>query len=290
MTREAREGVAAFLMLTFGATWAAAGLFDQSFCAAAEPGDTRLLRASVYYSGLMTFQPLLAVWIARRWFDRAGGDLGLRSAPARLHLLAMVAALALASVAMAIAFFLHGEARATAALAPQLAGSFASGSTAFIRVFGFAGMVFILWAQAMAEEIGWRGYLLARLMRGLGPLAGLFSHGALWGLWYAPVLLLCSGSGLPPFARCAAFVVTCSLLGVMLACIRIVSRSVIVSATANAFLTMAAALPLVLQGEDGPWAAIYLPVGWVPLALGLLLLFVERFRAAIFEFAREAGP
>ena len=286
-TRPTGEGIAAFLILTFGATWAAAGLFDGSFCAGAEPVETRLLRASVYYAGLMTFQPLVAVWIVRRLFHDSGPDLGLRTAPVRLHLFAIVVALLMASVAMAIAFLLQGEATATSAMAPQLEGSFATVSTGVIRVFGFAGMVFILWAQAMAEEIGWRGYLLARLMRSGGPLFGLFVHGVLWGLWYAPVLLLCSGSQLPPLARCASFVVTCSLLGVLLGFIRIVSRSVVVSATANAFLTMAAALPLVLQGEAGTRTAIYLPVGWVPLTLGLLVLLVQRYRAAIFDFARD---
>lgn len=285
--RPAREGAITFLILTFGATWAASGFFDDSFCAGAEPVETRLLRAAVYYAGLMTFQPLVAVWIVRRWFDTGGPDLGLRAAPVRLHLFAIIIALLMASVAMAIALFLQGDATTASAMAPQLEGSFASASTGVIRVFGFAGMVFILWAQAMAEEIGWRGYLLARLMRSGGPFVGLFAHGGLWGLWYAPVLLLCSGSALPPLARCAAFVVTCSLLGVLLGFIRILSRSVIVSATANAFLTMAAALPLVLQGEAGPRTAIYLPVGWVPLALGLLVLLVQRYRSAIFDFARD---
>jgi membrane protease YdiL (CAAX protease family) len=236
----------------------------------------------------MTVQPLATVWIVRQWFDRGPVDLGLRSAPARLHWLALVVALILTGVAMAIAFLLQGESGAISDLRLPLDGAFARASTALVRIFGFVGMVCILWAQALAEEVGWRGYLLPRLMRALGPFPGLFAHGALWGLWYAPVLLLCSASHLPPITRCAAFVVTCSLLGVLLGWIRIISRSVIVSATTNGFLTMAASLPLVLQGQSAPRSAIYLPAGWVPLALGMLVLLAARQRAAIADFVRRS--
>lgn len=42
---------------------------------------------------------------------------------------------------------------------------------------------------ALGEEIGWRGWLLPKLMP-LGPLPALLISGVIWGLWHAPVILL----------------------------------------------------------------------------------------------------
>lgn len=281
---QSRQGAVAFLLAIFGTTWAIAAAFDDSFCAPVEPIETRLLRAAVFYASLMTFQPLIALWVVRRWFDGAPLDLGLRAASSRFQLLAILGPLALAGLAMGIAAVIQDADARAAVVIPSRVDPAPIG---VIRLFGFMGMVCLLWVQAVTEEIGWRGYLLPRLMRLLGPFAGLFAHGFLWGLWYAPVLLLCGGTGMPPFARCAAFVVTCSLLGVLLGWVRIVSRSILASATANALLTLAAALPLFLQGEALTRAAIYLPAGWAPLALCIVILFLGGGRSAIRDFARD---
>ncbi len=46
----------------------------------------------------------------------------------------------------------------------------------------------LLWVQAFAGEIGWRGYMLPRLMARYGPVRGLLLHGVAWGLTYGPTL------------------------------------------------------------------------------------------------------
>lgn len=285
ITDERWTGAFAFLAVMFSLTWLPAALVAPVWNVASDPAVTRLLKASVVYAAFMTLQPLVALTVVRRWFDDRPVDYGLRAAPARWQTLAVIGPLILAGLSAALVLLIDGADRSAAeAVRPALAPQFASASGAFVLVFGFLGAMAMLWVQAMTEEIGWRGYLLPRLMQALGPYPGLFAHGAAWGLWYAPLLLVASGTGLPSLARCGAFVVTCSLLGVLLGWIRIAARSVVAAATANALLTMAAALPLVLQGSSAPRTAIYFPAGWLPLALAIALLLFSRQRAAIRDF------
>ena len=126
----------------------------------------------------------------------------------------------------------------------------------------------------------------------MGPLTKAFhsiAHGALWGLWYAPLLLVTTGTGLTSLARCAAFVVTCSLLGILLGWIRIAAKSVLVAASANATLTICAALPLFLDGTSAPRTGIFLPVGWVPLGLAVLAILCTRHRRDIRDFVENGA-
>ena len=282
-----RIGVLAFLAVMFSLTWLPASMLSPLWSAASEPTSTRLLKASVVYAAFMTFQPLIALAVVRRWFDDRPIDYGLRQAPARWQTLAVLGPLVLAGLSAGFALVIDGAERSAAAALPALAPQFASTTGALLLIFAFLGSIGMLWVQAMTEEIGWRGYLLPRLMEWLGPYRGLFAHGAAWGLWYAPLLLVATGTGLPSLARCGAFVVTCALLGVLLGWIRIAARSVVAAATANALLTMAAALPLVLMGGAPPRTAVYLPAGWLPLALAIAWILLSRQRAVIREFTAQ---
>lgn len=285
--RAQRLAIIAYVAMMFGLTWAPLAALEPLWSLSAEPPAIRLLRASVLYASLMTVQPLIALAILRRWFDARTVDLGLRPPPPRWHALAILGPLALAGAAAALALLTDGAARSAApgpALDPRWSGD-ALG--AILLLFGFVGTLCMLWVQATTEEIGWRGFLLPRLMKELGPWTGLFVHGAIWGLWYAPLLLATTGVGLPSLARCAGFVVTCSLLGVLLGWIRIATHSILAAASANATLTICAALPLVLQGNTPPRTGIFLPIGWIPLGLAILAVLCSRHRRAIRRFTEQ---
>lgn len=278
-------GIAAFLAVMFGLTWAPAAALDPLWPMADAPQPSRLLRASVLYAALMTLQPLVALYILRRWFGGGSVDLGLRPAPRRWHALSIVGPLVLAGTAAALALLVEDGDRAAAAV--RQAGDAhitGDGTRGFFLLFGFFGVLCMLWVQATTEELGWRGFLLPALMKQLGPWAGMFAHGALWGLWYAPLLLVTTGTALPSLARCLTFIVTCSLLGVLLGWIRIATRSVIAAASANATLTICAALPLVLHGDSPPRTGIFLPIGWIPLGLAIVAILSSRQRRAIGSF------
>lgn len=286
--RQRRLGLLAFLLVMFSLTWAPAAALDPLWPVAADPPATQLLRASVLYAALMTLQPLCALFVLARFFGGATVSLGLRRPRLGWQVLAVAGPLLLAAAAAALAVLVGEADRAAEAAGSGAAPAGAGGSSAFFLVLGFAGAVGLLWLQATTEEIGWRGYFLPRLMRELGPWTGLVAHGALWGLWYAPLLLVTTGTGLSSLARCAGFVVTCSLLGVLLGWIRIAARSVLVAASANATLTICAALPLFLHGASAPRSGIFLPIGWLPLGLAVLAVLCSRHRRDIRAFVEDS--
>ncbi|MBN4065834.1 CPBP family intramembrane metalloprotease [Candidatus Amoebophilus asiaticus] len=69
--------------------------------------------------------------------------------------------------------------------------------------------------MVIGEEIGWRGYLLPALEARLGRKIALPLHGAIWGLWHVPIVLL---FGLGDFGGNYVFGITwyilfCTVLG-----------------------------------------------------------------------------
>lgn len=83
-----------------------------------------------------------------------------------------------------------------AAGAPLLAGllSFASHPADLLHGGGPAWLQLLapfslanLWTGPLAEEFGWRGYLLPRVGRRLPPLAAGLVIGPIWALWHLPL-------------------------------------------------------------------------------------------------------
>jgi membrane protease YdiL (CAAX protease family) len=275
----ARWGLAGFLVLTFGLSWIPASLLVEVLAGDPAPGALRLLVASLVYAICMGWQPVLAVYVVRRWIDREQLEDGNATSRAGYYFLASLAPLAVAGIAMAIAHLTGGNrtlvpADAGAALPPSTEG-------ALLLLAAMCGTLTLLCIQALAEEIGWRGYFLARLMQEFGPIRGLAAHGVIWGLWYAPLFLIASPR-VPALERSLAFVVTCMLLGGLLGWLRLASRSILPTTLANGMLTISAGLPLVLRGEDpGARAAVYGPAGWVPMGLLLLFILSTRYRSVL---------
>lgn len=73
---------------------------------------------------------------------------------------------------------------------------------------------------AFGEELGWRGFLLPRLLP-LGTLPALVLHGAIWGLWHAPVVW--AGFNYPghPVAGIAMMTLLCTVLGIFIGGLRL---------------------------------------------------------------------
>ena len=66
-------------------------------------------------------------------------------------------------------------------------------------------------ARALGEEIGWRGFLLPRLVQRAGFTWGCFLSGCIWAVWHYPALLFADyNSGTRP-----AFALTCFTLMVI---------------------------------------------------------------------------
>jgi membrane protease YdiL (CAAX protease family) len=159
------------------------------------------------------------------------------------------------------------------------------GSRTLALILAFTATILLVWLQCFAEEVGWRGYFLPRVMERFGRWRGLFLHGVVWGLWYAPLLFLAGYGQMAMFGvlrRSASFVVTCVLLGMLLGWLRLASRSLVPVVIANTTLTLAAGLPYVLHGVDaGQRSAVFLPVGWLVLISVIAGLLASRWREAI---------
>ena len=273
------RGLTAFVALTFGVSWAVAALvWSLGWSTEQKPIITRLLTTSLLYALTMGWQPLLATWFVRRYVDpRDHLDLALRPAAASFRLLGAAGSIVLAGSAMTLAWLaqthgsLHGSAE------PELSAQSASLGGALALAAAFFATLLVVWLQAFAEEVGWRGYFLPRLMERFGRWGGLVAHGIVWGVWYTPVVAVWGSA-----ARGGGFVITCMLLGVLFAWLRLASSSVVPVVIANTTLTLAAGLPYVLHDIDaGLRGAVFGPPGWVLMAITIAVLMQSRFRGVI---------
>jgi membrane protease YdiL (CAAX protease family) len=155
------------------------------------------------------------------------------------------------------------------ALIAQLAEALTIG-LAFNMVFTFG------------EEFGWRGYLLPRLAPLGGAWAAIIS-GIVWGLWHAPLILL-SGYNFPghPWLGIGGMVLFTVALGVIFAWLRFRSGSVWPSTLAHAALNAQAAIGLLVLAPAGD-SLLRPPVGLIGVApfavVAIILIATGRLRA-----------
>ncbi|WP_102050835.1 CPBP family intramembrane glutamic endopeptidase [Pygmaiobacter massiliensis] len=74
---------------------------------------------------------------------------------------------------------------------------------------------------ALGEELGWRGYLLPRLLKITTPAKAVLLSGVIWGVWHTPMIAMGHNYGtgylLWPWAGIAAMTVFCIAVGIFLA-------------------------------------------------------------------------
>jgi len=98
----------------------------------------------------------------------------------------------------------------------------------WILLIGFIPFTAIFILPCLLEEIGWRGFLLPKLMS-LGQLPALFLSGALWGFWHTPFKLVDINNGHPRILFLYALVffpLFDSLFGVLVGWTRLKSGSI----------------------------------------------------------------
>ncbi len=78
---------------------------------------------------------------------------------------------------------------------------------------------------AFGEELGWRGYLLPRLMR-FGQIRALVISGVIWGVWHAPIILLGYNYPNAPVQGVLQMILFCILIGIILGWTRISTGSI----------------------------------------------------------------
>jgi membrane protease YdiL (CAAX protease family) len=248
-TRSSLWGIVVFFGITFVLTFASVRVLART---ATDAATITIWRATLTYVLAVGWQPLVAVWIVRRTVDALPSP-HLRQDASRSYMrLAILLAMLLIIGAVVV----------QAALGPPV--EHATELPPHSSIGGFAAAVAVLWMQAIVEEVTWRGYLMHRLMAALGPWPGLCVHGILWGACYAPVFLAGASADGP---HLVGYIVTMGLLGTVLGWLRLASGGLAPSAAANATLTIAAGLPLLLDGTTPLLGAVFEPAGWLPMLL-----------------------
>lgn len=159
------------------------------------------------------------------------------------------------------------------------------GALIAIQLATLPAAAFINLIPALGEELGWRGWLLPKLMP-LGTLPALLVMGVIWGLWHAPLILLgYNYPDAPGRLGLTAMVAMCVLVGAVFGWLRLRSGSVWPAALAHAAFNGAGGTYLLFAatGEhvDTTQATILGWSGWiVPLALVVVLIVTGQFAPA----------
>lgn len=159
------------------------------------------------------------------------------------------------------------------------------GTVLVIQLLTLPAAALINLAPALGEELGWRGWLLPKLIP-LGAVPAILLSGIIWGLWHAPLILLGHNyPDAPGWLGLTMMVGMCVLFGALFGWLRLRSDSVWPAALAHAVFNGAGAtfLLFVMAGEhvDTTQATVLGWSGWiVPLVLVVTLVATGRFRRA----------
>ncbi len=185
LQRRSRDGVevALYLAITFGVCWSIAGLvmaFPTWTNATFGPMNNRspLFYAAVWSPNIAA----LTLTIARGGWP-ALRDLLSRLVRWRVAPWVWLAALGFYPALMLIVQFI-GYVLGHPLPGPEVWPAIAAGLAS----------VPMLALGPLGEELGWRGYLLPRLLNKLSPIAAALAVGAIWMVWHIPAFFL---SGLP---------------------------------------------------------------------------------------------
>lgn len=191
-----RKGIAAFLLITFSLTYAVEGaLILAGFRVTLLPAI-----AGQYAVLLVMWVPAAAAVLTIRWITREGFAIAnLRLGPLRPYLASLLTAPAVFTAIYALTWLLGlgrpdwqlQDFRALMASAGADLSGMPPPTLLLAVLFAFSLFLgpFVNGFFGFGEELGWRGYLLPKLMP-LGRVRAYALTGLIWGLWHAPLVLV----------------------------------------------------------------------------------------------------
>lgn len=128
----------------------------------------------------------------------------------------------------------------------------------------------------LGEELGWRGYLLPRLLP-LGRWPALVTSGVIWGLWHAPLTSLGYNYAKYPGVRAVLlFTVSCTLFGVIFGWLRLASGSLWPAVVAHATLNVGATAWMMYLAPNPSVDTLFFGLlsvaGWIVASILIVLL------------------
>jgi membrane protease YdiL (CAAX protease family) len=143
-------------------------------------------------------------------------------------------------------------------------------------------IVGLVMLATFGEELGWRGYLLPRLLP-LGGVKAALMVGLIWGIWHTPLILLDNhgfGSALP-WLSVPMFTLVITLYSVFLTWVRIHSGSIWPGVLAHAVINTYVSFMFASFSVDNSY--IGSPIGFVTMlpfaAVDLWLITTGRLQA-----------
>ena len=161
----------------------------------------------------------------------------------------------------------------------------------FIAVF-FGGLLNTI--PALGEEIGWRGWLLPKLLP-LGTVPAIIASGVIWGAWHAPVILLGHNyPGVPGWLGMLTMIGLCIVLGAVFGWLRLRSGSVWPAAVAHGSVNASIGFSVLFSSAGSPFdttqATLLGWTGWiVPVVLIAVLFATGQFARRSYEGAAISG-
>ena len=216
--RQARRGLAIYLGVVIVLT----ALFD-----------VLVIAFSPSWIMARMFAPAAASVVARLVLREGFADVSFRFGgrqTLKAILLAVVFPIVIGLVAYGVAW-VTGLARfdpQPLGLVPSIVGDTASPITIFVVILAWAVTIgtIIGALSAAGEEIGWRGYMLTRLIDAGVPRPVLAS-GLIWGLWHVPLIV--AGvyvAGSSPVVSAMLFMITVTSIGFVFARVRLETGSI----------------------------------------------------------------
>jgi membrane protease YdiL (CAAX protease family) len=184
---------------------------------------------------LLMWVPAIAAFVARLVLREGVRDISFRPGGprgARALLIAWLFPVAVGAIAYGVAWTTGlAGAGGLAGAAPKLVTTLAPSAGAFVRFVIYLGLALTAGTvvgalSAGGEELGWRGYMLTRLVDAGVPQPLLVS-GLIWGAWHLPLIL--SGqyaAGPYPLLSAALFMVDVVGIAIVIGCLRLNSGSI----------------------------------------------------------------
>lgn len=227
-----RTGILLFLAITFGATIAVSIVLWSKGISLAEP----TIEGQLAIAGAMFF-PGISSLIVRRLKGNGLEDAGLRWGPRRLYLQAYLIIIAIFVAAYSLTAILLTRPDFSLSAFSQRYGMALPSSPGIMLLAVLITTITVApifnSIPAFGEELGWRGYLLPKLMP-LGRDRALIISGIIWGLWHVPFVFLL-GFHYPAYRLESILLFTSivMLLGIYIGYLRLASGSTILAAFAH---------------------------------------------------------